>query len=115
MVYIDFDTMSDADIYHALVAADKESEALNGSYPELMALIGIEATLKLFKYFHGSKIDCPKFLYRQEYIVAIAAQIPEKRERAKLAIACGYTVNRLEVLIREWKKENQKERNETAD
>jgi len=98
--------MTDADIYHAIVAGQKGEEALNGSYPELVELIGVDATLKLFKYFRGSKIDCSKFFYRQEYIVELAAQITDKRERAKIAIASGYTVSRLEVLVREWKKEN---------
>jgi len=100
--------MGDVDIYNTLVAVKREAEALNSSYSELVELIGVEATLKLYKYFRGSKIDCPKFLYRQDYIVEIAAQVSDKRERAKIAIASGYTVNRLEVLVREWKKENIK-------
>ena len=108
MIYIDFDTMSDADIYHSFVDENKEKDTLNGSYPELVELIGVEATLKLFKYFRGGKIDCPKFFYRQDYIVELAAQVTDKRERAKIAIASGYTVSRLEVLVREWKKENLK-------
>lgn len=109
MLSIDFDNMSDSDIYHALVDAnEKDADALNGSYPELVELIGVEATLKLFRYFRGSKIDCPKFFYRQDYIVEIAVQVSDKRERAKIAIASGYTVNRLEVLVREKKKEDRK-------
>jgi len=108
MIYIDFDTMGDADIYHAFVDGENEKDALTGSYPELIELIGVEATLKLFKYFKGGKIDCHKFFYRQDYIVELSAQIEDKRERAKIAIASGYTVNRIETLVREWKKENSK-------
>ena len=104
MVDIDLGTMTDVDIYHAFVSEGKEAEALTGSYPELVELIGSDATLKLFKYFRGCKIDCPKFFYKQDYIVGLAAQVPDKRERAKIAVASGYTANRLEVLVSQWRK-----------
>jgi hypothetical protein len=99
MFNLDLDTMADLDIYHAFVENGKEAEALTGSYPELIELIGIESVLKLFKHFRGCKIDCPKFFYRQDYAVNLAAQETEKRERAKIAIATGYTANRIEVLV----------------
>ena len=104
MIGIDFDTMTDVDIYRTFVAEGKEGEALTGSYPELVELIGSEATLKLFKYFRGCKIDCPKFFYRQDFIVGLAAQVQDKRERAKIAVASGYTANRLEVLVSQRRK-----------
>ena len=100
----DFDTVTDVEIYKAFVTKGKETDALNGSYPELVELLGYEATLKLYKYFRGCKIDCPKFLYRQDYIVELAAHVPDKRMRAKIAIASGYTANRLEALIVQRKK-----------
>ena len=104
MFDIDFDTMTDMDIYRAFVSEGNETEALTGSYPELVGLIGSEATLKLFKYFRGCKIDCPKFFYRQDYIVNLASKVTDKRERAKIAVASGYTANRLEVLVSQWRK-----------
>ena len=100
----DITAMTELDIYQMFVPNGKEYEALTGSYPELIELIGTEATLKLYKRFRGCKIDCPKFLYRQDYVVDAAAQIPEKRERAKIAVAAGYTANRLEVLINQRRK-----------
>lgn len=106
MVDIDLGMMTDVDIYHTFVSDGKAMEALNGSYPELVELIGSEATLKLFKYFRGCKIDCPKFFYRQDFIVQLAAKVPDKRERAKIAVASGYTANRLEVLINQWRKKD---------
>ena len=105
---LDLDTMSDIDIYKAFVPEGKESEALTGSYPELVELIGCEATLKLFKHFRGGKIDCPKFLYKQDHLVDLATQVQDKRERAKIAIASGYTINRLEALVNKRKKEAKK-------
>ena len=84
---LDLDTMTDVDIYKIFVPSGKESEALTGSYPELVELIGCEAALKLFKHYRGGKIDCPKFLYRQDYLVELASQVSDKRERAKIANA----------------------------
>ena len=106
MVNLDLDSMTDIDIYRVFVPDGKEPDALTGSYPELVELIGCEATLKLFKHFRGSKIDCPKFLYRQDYLAEMASHVSDKRERAKIAIASGYTVNRLEALVGKRKKEN---------
>ena len=117
MYDFDFDTVTDVEIYKAFVTKGKETDALNGSYPELVELLGYEATLKLYKYFRGCKIDCPKFFYRQDYIVELAAQVPDKRMRAKIAIASGYTANRLEALIVQRKKNgngNGTEKSETG-
>ena len=108
MFDLDFDTMTDADIYRTFVREGKEYEALNGSYAELVELIGCEATLKLYRFFKGCKIDCPKFFYRQDFIVELACQVSDKRERAKIAVASGYTANRLEVLVVQRRKENGK-------
>jgi hypothetical protein len=100
---LDLDIMTDIDIYRALVPEGRAGDALNGLYSELIELIGCEATLKLFRHFRGCKIDCNKFFYKQEYIAELAAQTWDKRERAKLAIATGYTANRLETLVRKYK------------
>ena len=79
---IDLGTMTDLDIFRSFVPDGKEEEALTGSYSELVSLIGREATLKLYRYFRGCKIDCPKFFYRQDFIVALAAKEPNKREES---------------------------------
>jgi hypothetical protein len=55
--------------------------------------------LKLFKYFKGDKIDCPMRLYRLEFIADIAQKIPDRRERAKIARAAGYSAKALEGLL----------------
>jgi len=104
---LDLDTMTDIDIYKEFVPSGKESAALTGSYPDLVELIGCEAALKIFKHYRGGKIDCPKFLYRQDYLVDLASKVSDKRDRAKIAIASGYTVNRLEALVNKRKKEEK--------
>jgi hypothetical protein len=105
MLDINLETMTELDILRAFVPNGMEEEALTGSYSELIDVIGHEATLKLYKHFRGCKIDCPKFFYRQDYVVALATNEQNKRIRAKIAVASGYTANRLEVLVGLWKKQ----------
>ena len=104
MADFNFDTMTDIEIFRVIVPEGEEKVALAGNYPDLVDLIGVESTLKLYKYFRGCKIDCPKFLYRQEHITKTASQMENKRDRARIAVATGYTANRVEVLVNQWKK-----------
>lgn len=104
MVAIDLDNMNEEAIYKALGVDGNEAEALNDIYLELFELIGRDATLKLFKHFRGDKIDCPMRLYRPEYIADLAKQTTDRRERAKIARAAGYTVKFIEGLLRKRKE-----------
>lgn len=72
-------------------------------------LIGRDAMLKLFKYFRGDKIDCPMRLYRPEFIADLAKQESDRRERAKIARAGGYTVKFIEGVLSKRRKENETE------
>lgn len=65
--------------------------------------------LKLFKYFHGDKIDCPIRLYRPEFIADLAKQTNDRRERAKIARAGGYTVKFIEGMLRKRRSEDEAE------
>lgn len=96
MININLDDVSEAAIYEAFHVDGNESEALNDSYLELFELIGRDAMLKLFKYFRGDKIDCPMRLYRPEFIADLAKQTTDRRERAKIARAGGYTAKFIE-------------------
>lgn len=109
MVCIDLDNMNDEAIYEALEVDGNEAEALNDSYLELFELIGREGMLKLFKHFRGDKIDCPMRLFRPEYIADLAKQTTDRRERAKIARAGGYTVKFIEGLLRKRKEEDETE------
>ena len=91
VIDIDLDDVNEVAIYEAFNVDGNESEALNDSYLELFELIGRDAMLKLFKYFRGDKIDCPMRLYRPEFIADLAKQTTDRRERAKIARAGGYT------------------------
>ena len=109
MIIIDLDNMNEEAIYEALGVDGNEAEALNDIYLELYELIGRDSMLKLFKHFRGDKIDCPMKLYRPEYIADLAKQTTDRRERAKIARAAGYTVKFIEGLLRKRKEDDETE------
>lgn len=103
---IDLDNLDETGIYEALGVEGHEDDALNDSYLDLYELLGKEATLKLFKHFRGDKIECPMRLYRAEYIADLAKQATDRRERAKIARAGGYTIKFIEGILSKRKNEN---------
>ena len=98
-IKIDFDNINDDLVYEAFGVDGNESEALNDIYLELFELIGKEAMLKLFKHFRGDKVDCPIRLYRPEFIADIAKNVSDRRERARIARAGGYTAKAIENML----------------
>ena len=109
MVDIDFNKISDEIIYDTFQVEGNESEALNDSYLELYELLGRDAMLKIFKHFHGDKIDCPMRLYRPEFIADLAKNEPDRRKRAKIARAGGYSARVIESILSKRRKENETE------
>lgn len=107
MVAIDFDNITEDVIYNIFSVDGNEAEALNDIYLELFELIGRDAMLKLFKHYRGDKIDCPMRLYRPEYIADLAKQVTDRRERAKIARAAGYSAKMIEGLLVKRRKENE--------
>lgn len=107
MVDIDFNKISDEIIYDIFQVEGNESEALNDSYLELYELLGRDAMLKIFKHFHGDKIDCPMRLYRPEFIADLAKNEPDRRRRAKIARAGGYSARVIEGILSKRRKENE--------
>ena len=99
MTPIDLENLNEESIYSAFDVDGNESEALNDSYLELYELIGRDGMLKLFKYFRGDKIDCPMRLYRPDYIADLVSRTPDRRERAKIARAGGYTIKFIEGVL----------------
>ena len=109
MIKIDFDNISDEIVYETFGVDGNEAEALNDIYLELFELLGKEAMLKLYKHYRGDKIDCPMRLYRPEYIADLAKSETDRRERAKIARAGGYTAKVIESLLQKRRKENEGE------
>ena len=54
---------------------------------------------KIFKRCNGEKLNLPKRLYRQEFIADLANQTLDRRERAKIARAGGYSASTIEDLL----------------
>lgn len=100
MIEIDLDNLTDAMVYEAFSVDGNEGEALNDIYLELFELVGKEGMLKLFKHYRGDKIDCPMRLYRPEFIADLAKQTTDRKERAKIARAGGYTIKFIEGVLR---------------
>ena len=107
MIKIDFNKISDDIIFDAFQVDGKEADALNDSYLELFELVGREAMLKLFTHYHGAKIDCPMRLYRPEFIADLAKNETDRRERAKIARAGGYSARVIEGILSKRRKENE--------
>ena len=105
MININLDNTDEEDVYKAFGVDGNEAEALNDSYLELFELIGRDAMLKIFKYFRGDKIDCPMKLYRPEYIADLAKQTTDRRERAKIARAAGYSSRVIERILTKRRQE----------
>ena len=109
MIKIDFENINDDIIYKIFSVDGNEAEALNDIYLELFELVGKEAMLKIFKHYHGDKIDCPMRLYRPEFIADLAKQETDRRERAKIARAGGYSAKMIEGILCKRRKEECEE------
>ena len=97
---IDLDNLNEDVVYEAFGVDGNEGEALNDIYLELFELIGREGMLK---------IDCPMRLYRPEFVANLAKQTTDRRERAKIARAAGYTVKFIETILRKRREEDESE------
>ena len=107
MYDIDFNNITDEIVYKLFGAEGNESEALNDIYLELFELVGREAMLKIFKHFRGDKMDLPMRLYRPEFIADLAKQEADRRERAKIARAGGYSARVIEGLLTKRRNEDE--------
>jgi len=108
LIKIDFDNITDELVYEELGADGNESDALNDIYLELFELVGKEAMLKIFKHYRGDKLDCPMRLYRLEYVADLCKHVTDRRERAKIARAAGYSAKAIEGELAKRRKENEK-------
>jgi len=84
------------------ISDGKLEQIANNEYAELIQLLGIDATLKLYIHYRGCNIRFPKHFYRAEYVVEAASKCMEKREREKIAIVCGYTAQWLERKVKQY-------------
>ena len=104
---IDYDKLDETGIYAALGVEGHEYDALNDCYLELFEILGKEAMLKLFKFYRGDRINCPMKLYRSDYIADLVDQTTDRRERAKIARAGGYTIKFIEGILSKRRNEGE--------
>ena len=109
---VNLNLLDEKGVYEAFHVDGNEAEALTDSYFELYRLLGTEAMLKLYKHYHGDKIDCPMKLYRAEYVADLAKQSTERRQRANIARAAGYSLKFIESVLQKRKKEDEDEKDE---
>ncbi len=102
---INLNGLDEERVYEAFHVDGNEADALSDSYFELYQLLGAEAMLKLYKHFHGDKIDCPMKLYRAEYVADLVKQTTDRRQRANIARAAGYSLKFIESVIQKRKNE----------
>lgn len=106
VIELNFDNINEEIIYEVFQVDGREADALCDNYLELFEIIGRDAMLKLFKHYHGDKIDCPMRLYRPEFIVDLAKNEANRNDRAKIARAGGYSAAVIERLLNKRRKEN---------
>ena len=78
------------------------TEIVQKEYREIIQIFGLDVALKLFQHYRGCKIDCPKYFYDVDFVIKVAAQKEDKREREKIAVICGYTADWLEQKVRKY-------------
>lgn len=104
---IDLKTLDVENVYEIFGVEGNEAAALNDSYLDLFEIIGKDAMLKLFRYFRGDKIELPMKLYRLEFVVDLCRTVTDRRERAKIARACGYSVKFVEAQLNKLKNNGE--------
>lgn len=104
---IDFNNIDEEMVYKLFEVDGKEGEALSDMYLELFELIGKDAMLKLHKFYKGDRIDMPMRLFRPEFIADIARGVSERRERAKIARAAGYSSKAIEGILAKRRDEDE--------
>ena len=109
MKEINFNNINDEIVYEIFGVEGNESEALQDVYLELFELLGRESMMKIYKHFRGDKMDFPMRLYRPEFVADLAKPFKDRRERAKIARAGGYSAKMIETLLNKRRKENEED------
>ena len=104
---IDFNNINEEIVYETFGVEGNEAEAFNDIYLELFELLGRDGMLKIYKHFRGDKMDFPMRLYRPEFIADLAKPVKDRRERAKIARAGGYSAKVIETLLNKRKNETE--------
>ena len=86
----------------SIVDRNHVADVVNSEYKEIINLCGLEVACKLYRHFKGCRVDYPKYFYKLEYVIQVASEKEDKRERERVAVIAGYTAQWLERKIREY-------------
>lgn len=87
-----------------------KSSCFNGSYKELIELIGHDHTIILYENYAGQYLSLPKKLIAEEYLHRLILEEYDGTNAKKLARKYGYTYSWIQKLLkklREKKAESQ--------
>ena len=80
---------------------DIKSEFLNGIYGDLADILGVEAALKVHKYYRGQAVSFPVELYKKSYISAKIVKEYDGSNIKQLATKFGYSEKWIRKIIKE--------------
>jgi len=75
-------------------------EIVGGDYGEIVKVFGVEVAVRMYIHFRGCSLGFPKHFYKPEFVVSVASQHPDRRDRERIAITCGYTSQWIERMVR---------------
>ena len=79
---------------------DFNIESLHQIYKELVDIIGIDKTLKMYKNYKGLQVNFPKRLYDRDYVINQAIEADKKGQSLKhLAIKYDYSERWIREMI----------------
>lgn len=85
---------------------DQNTSGWNRTYKDLEQIVGVEATIKIYKEYRGMQLNLPVRLFSRDYLtqrLAIEYNGLNKRELAK---KYGYSQRTIERMLREIKNKN---------
>ena len=82
-------------------------EAFSTNYKEIVAAIGVEATINLHRAFSGRRVLCVKHLYDIEFIVTLAMEKKDKKYVELLVYETGYSFDWLQKKMRDRRKQTR--------
>jgi len=97
-------------VQELLSLIDNNSSDITGvvreNYVELVEILGLEVAAIIHAHFKS--ILCVKYFYTEEFIVGLASKCTNKREKEKLALECGCSLQTIDKWLREARKHNIK-------
>lgn len=86
-------------------SAEIKSEYLNGIYGDIADLLGVEAALKVHKFYRGQNVSFPVEFYKKTYIFEKIVSEYDGSNVKQLATKYGYSEKWIRKIIKESKNQ----------